>query len=315
MPFGPHIVTLVETGLAECFRYHDALDRFVLRAGIGQARLSACRERAEERSKRSPRNYSRAPKRFVVQELLNDLNTGKHEDDLIASALITGLCKGNFPDATPVGRDAIDKLNAQRAEESHEAAGLRAEEERKRRERERTAERTADEFAAKREEFRQKFLTLYKRQDPQQRGFALEKFLNSFFEYEGLNPRGSFKLIGEQIDGSFAWAGRTHLVEAKWVKGLIGGAAFSSLMYKVEGKTADTRGLFISIDGYSSEAIMGLHLKGELRFICIDGTHLVHALSPGRSLSRLLAFLWRHASETGEAYVPVSSPAFTAWER
>ena len=83
-------------------------------------------------------------------------------------------------------------------------------------------------------------------------------------------------------------------------------------MYKIEGKTADTRGLFISINGYSSQAIEGLRRKGELRFVCIDGAHLMRAVGQGGSFLTLLETIWRHASETGEAYLPVSAAAFVA---
>ena len=130
--------------------------------------------------------------------------------------------------------------------------------------------------------------------------------------FEGLSPRGSFKIVGEQIDGSFAWSSRTHLVEAKWVKGPVGGAEFGAFFYKVQGKTADTRGLFLSINGYSPQAISGLNSKGDLRFVCIDGTHLLRATEYGWNMPRLLDIVWRHAGETGEAYLPVSSPRFIA---
>ena len=147
-------------------------------------------------------------------------------------------------------------------------------------------------------------------QDPQQRGYALERFLNEFLEFEGLNPRGSFKIIGEQIDGSFAWASSTYLVEAKWVKDRIAGAEFGAFIYKIGGKTADTRGLYISINGYSEQALEGLQKKGELRFVCIDGSHLMRALNYGWDFPKLLNIVWRHASETGEAYLSVSSTRF-----
>jgi hypothetical protein len=39
MPFGPHIFALLESGLTECFKYHNGLDAFVLRAGLPQPRL------------------------------------------------------------------------------------------------------------------------------------------------------------------------------------------------------------------------------------------------------------------------------------
>jgi hypothetical protein len=146
--------------------------------------------------------------------------------------------------------------------------------------------------------------------DHQARGYALETFLNEFMEYEGLGPRSSFKLVGEQIDGSFSWSGRTSLVEAKWVKEQVDGASFGAFDYKIRGKTADTRGLFISINGYSPTAIIGLNGKGALLFVCIDGAHLHRATEYGWDLQRVLRIVWRHADETGEAYLPVSSPRF-----
>ncbi|RWO88374.1 hypothetical protein [Mesorhizobium sp.] len=51
---------------------------------------------------------------------------------------------------------------------------------------------------------------------PQPRGYAFEKFLHDLFAAYNLAPRGSFRLTGEQIDGSFALEGETYLLEAKW---------------------------------------------------------------------------------------------------
>jgi hypothetical protein len=309
MPFGPHIIDLLETSLVGCFNYHNRLDSFVLCAGLPQRRLTAARERAEQRNKASGR-FTKAPKRFVVQELLQDLGSGSADDDRLVAAIITALCKGRFPDATPEGLVAVEGLKAGQIDERQEAAERREEHQRQRRETEKIQERAAAERAATRAQFREKFLQLHALQDSQQRGYALERFLNGFLDFEDLNARGSFKIVGEQIDGSFAWAAHTYLVEAKWVKERVGGSGFGSLMYKIEGKTADTRGLFISINGYSPEAITGLRMKGELRFACIDGTHLMRSLEPGRDLPKILAIIWRHASETGEAYLPVSSQVF-----
>jgi hypothetical protein len=51
---------------------------------------------------------------------------------------------------------------------------------------------------------------------PQRRGRRFEGFLGEMFERFGLAPRGDFRLVGEQIDGSFKLNGQTYLVEAKW---------------------------------------------------------------------------------------------------
>jgi hypothetical protein len=311
MPFAAHIFALLEDALAEAFQYHTGLDNFLRRAGIPDTRISAARTRAEERSKGSPRRFARAPKRFVAQELLAELGTGTDTDDRLLAGLVTSLCRGNFPEATPKAKSALAALVDRRAVERNEAEARRTEQRAKLRDDEREKEAAAARKAAERDKFKDAFLRLSQQQNPQARGYMLEKFLNEFLAFEGLNPRASFRLVGEQIDGSFSWVGRIYLVEARWVTAPVGGAGFSSLMFKIEGKTADTRGLFISINGYSPDAIESLRRKGELRFVCIDGAHLMRALEHGENFPTILETLWRHASETGEAYVPVSSPLFT----
>ena len=309
MPFGAHIISLLEDALAEAFQYHDALDLFVERSGIPASRLSVARKRAEARGKQSTRTFTRAPKRFVVQELLQELSRDIDDDRLVAG-VITALSKGKFPDATEKAKLAIEALKSQQVNEGQEAEARRRDQWQRAHEDEQIRSAEVAVKAGRRQEFYDSFLQLFQHENPQQRGYLLEKFLNDFLSFENMSPRGSFKLDGEQIDGSFAWGNRTYLVEAKWVKTPVGGAGFSSLMYKIEGKTADTRGLFISINGYSDEAIQGLKGKGELRFVCIDGAHLMRCLSPGLNFPQLLDLIWRHANETGEAYLPVSSPAF-----
>jgi hypothetical protein len=307
MPYGAHVFSHLEDALSEAFQYHDGLDAFLGRAGIPAARLARARDRAEARAKASrTRNYNRAPKRFVAQELLKDLQVGGDGEDRLVAGLVTALCKSTFREAGPQAFTAIATLKTLTQAERDEAEARREELRQKEREKEREREREMVKDATAREDFKERFLQLSAHQDPQARGYMLEKFLNDFFAFEGLNPRGSFKLIGEQIDGSFAWAGRTYLVEARWVSKPIGGAGFSSLMYKIEGKTADTRGLFIAINGYSPESLKGLKQKGRLYFVCIDGAHLMRCLEPGGSLSQLLERICRHADETGEAYLPVS---------
>lgn len=60
--------------------------------------------------------------------------------------------------------------------------------------------------------------------DPQPRGFKFEAWLNELFHAYHLSPRSSFRLVGEQIDGSFQLDQQTYLVEAKWKKDPISAA-------------------------------------------------------------------------------------------
>jgi hypothetical protein len=310
MPFRPHVMYLLEEGLSGCINYHAAMDNLIQRAGMAPARLSEVRQQVEDRYRASSPVHSRAPKRLIVQAYLTALSAGSPEDDRVLSEIITALCKGTFPDATPAAINAIESLKLEQLVERQEALDRRTEIERRKREAEQLSERAAASRASCRAGFRDAFIQLNQLEDPQARGFRLEKFLNEFLEYEELFPRKSFKITGEQIDGSFQWEGRTYLVEAKWVKDRVAGAGFGAFMYKIEGKTADTRGLFISINGYSEEATASLKTKGSLKFVCIDGAHLLRSMEPGRNLAKLFDIVWRHANETGEAYLPVSSKAF-----
>jgi len=57
---------------------------------------------------------------------------------------------------------------------------------------------------------------------PQKRGYEFEAFLKELFDAYGLAARASFRLVGEQIDGSFVMHDETYLLEAKWQNPKIG---------------------------------------------------------------------------------------------
>jgi hypothetical protein len=149
-----------------------------------------------------------------VLEILSTLSSG----DTVLAALVTGLCKGTFRNASKAGEEAVEtlkaKIDSDRSERSAakqaEAAAARAEQEERVR---RNREAARLEAAEAREGLRQRFLGLMQESDPQRRGYLLEIFINDLFAFEELNPRRSFKIAGEQIDGSMLWRERTNLVE------------------------------------------------------------------------------------------------------
>lgn len=309
MPFDAQTLALVENALSECFNYHNQLDTFLARAGVPQTVVDQARGHAERRAREARREYSRAPKRFVAQEILKLLSERGTEGDRELAATITSLVRGAFPDATATATAAIDalrlKVGSDREERERQRKEREADEQEKLRKAERTREVTRSKIQKERDDLYERFLGLMAEGNTQARGYLFEAFLNDLFAFEKLAPRGSFKIVGEQIDGSFVWRNRTYLVEAKWVKDAIAGAEFGAFAYKIEGKTADTRGLYVSVNGYSPQAIVGLNGKGALKFVCADGAHLVRALSAGQTLAQVLERVWRHADETGEAYLDV----------
>ena len=310
MPFDAATVGFVENALSECFNYHNALDNFLTRSGVSSRALNLARQAATNRIATSNREYERAPKRFVVQEVLSIITTDRLEGDRMIASIVSGLIGGNFPEATPAAKEAIDSLTLKRTNDTSERERHRKEEQEKKATAKNAAENIKTEALlnrqAKRDNLRDRFLGLMTEGNAQARGYLLESFLNDFFEFENLDPRNSFKLLGEQIDGSFSWRTKTCLVEAKWVKTPVAGAEFGAFNYKIEGKTVDTRGLYVSVNGYSPEAIRGMNGKGALKFVCIDGAHVMRAISTDEGFQAILNRVWRHADETGESYLPVS---------
>jgi predicted protein tyrosine phosphatase len=138
---------------------------------------------------------------------------------------------------------------------------------------------------------------------PQTRGYAYEGFWKELFNASGLAGRSSFRLVGEQIDGSFELANETYLLEAKWQAQQVGAADLRSFNAKVEDKAAWTRGLFVSESGFTEEGLLAFG-RGK-RVVCMDGLDLYEMLDKRLSLSNVLAAKVRRAAESGKPFVRV----------
>lgn len=141
--------------------------------------------------------------------------------------------------------------------------------------------------------------------DPQARGLRFEGFLNELFAGFGLAPRGSFRLVGEQIDGSFKLHGQTYLVEAKWHGPQIGFSDLMTFSGKVGGKASWSRGLFVSNSGFTTEGLEAFSRGRQTNLICADGLDLYEVLSRKVSLIAALEAKERRAAETNRAFVAV----------
>lgn len=307
MGFDAATLQHLEDALSECFRYHAALDSFLLRCGLPPERLADSRKLAEDRA---AGRFTKAPKRYVVQNVLQDIATMGTEGDRMIAAMVTSLLQMTFSDASDTALSAVQALQSKIKSDKEVRAEQREDERRAaadaKRKDELIREAARAGRTAARDVLRDRFISMTSQTNSQSRGYLFETFLNDLFEFEELDPRKSFRLVGEQIDGSFNWRSRTYLVEAKWTQGPAAGLEFGAFNYKLEGKTVDTRGIFISVNGYSTDAIRGMNSKGALKFVCIDGAHLMRALLSDDGLVPIFERIWRHADETGEAFLPVS---------
>ena len=77
----------------------------------------------------------------------------------------------------------------------------------------------------------------------QARGYAFERFLKNWFNVWGLDARGAFKLVGEQIDGSFLHRNSVYLIEARWRNSRTDASALRAFQEKVGDRLEGSRGL------------------------------------------------------------------------
>lgn len=135
---------------------------------------------------------------------------------------------------------------------------------------------------------------------PQARGFAFEKYLNNLFEVYGLEPRGSFKIIGEQIDGSFLLHNEVYLLEAKWTNKKIDKGDLVIFNEKVSSKSGFTRGLFISFSGFSDEALATFSNGRTVNIVLMTVQELVVSLSRNLEFTKVLSAKVRELAEEGD---------------
>lgn len=137
--------------------------------------------------------------------------------------------------------------------------------------------------------------------DPHPRGYAFESFLKNLFDVSGMSGRASFRLLGEQIDGSFELDGETYLLEAKWTNLPVNAADLRSFNAKVQDKAAWSRGLFVSNSGFTEE---GLHAFGRGNsLVCMDGLDLSEMLMRKIGFKSILSKKVHRAAETGKPFV------------
>lgn len=134
---------------------------------------------------------------------------------------------------------------------------------------------------------------------PQKRGYEFEKYLKNLFNTFDLDARGSFKLIGEQIDGSFVLDKNIYLLGAKWTNKKIERDELVIFNDKVSSKSGFTRGLFISFSGYSDEALQTIHTGRTINIILMTVAELSIALSRKLDLKTVLWKKVRALAEEG----------------
>jgi hypothetical protein len=153
-------------------------------------------------------------------------------------------------------------------------------------------------------ELTQDYYKLLGSEEPQKRGYRLEKILRELFALFDLDPRASFKATGEQIDGAFTFKETDYLLEAKWQKELVAAKELDSLAGKLARKLDNTLGLYLAVNGYSEDGVRA-HSSGRRLMILMDGSDLIAVLEGRIDLIHLLLRKRRHAAQTGNIFLRI----------
>lgn len=152
------------------------------------------------------------------------------------------------------------------------------------------------------DEIRSDFYNLVSSTNPQTRGFQLEKVIKELFTLFDLDPKASFRITGEQIDGAFTFENIDFLFEGKWQQDLVSIQDLDAFNGKLLRKLDNTLGLFLSMSGFSEDAVTA-HSSGRRLMILMDGQDIMGILDKRIDLSELLLRKRRHASQTGNIYL------------
>lgn len=153
------------------------------------------------------------------------------------------------------------------------------------------------------EDIRNRYMALVSSPNAQTRGFELEKIMYDLFELFDLDPKASFRNVGEQLDGAFSLEGTEYLFEAKWHQELVAASSLDAFASKVRRKLENTLGVFLSINGYSAEGVAA-HSAGGAAILLMDGADLMAVFEERIDFPTLLLRKKRHAAQTGSIYFP-----------
>jgi hypothetical protein len=138
--------------------------------------------------------------------------------------------------------------------------------------------------------FRDEFDRIAVLTDKQERGNQLEYLMNKLFGYYCDDSKGPVRRIGEQIDGLFKLDNHWHYVEVRWKDQKANAADVSVLRDRAKSAFGgDTKALFISFNGFTSECLESLGNQSDERVILMDGFDLRCVLNCDIGFDVLLA--------------------------
>lgn len=295
----PQAILALQEALAVIYHFRNDLRRFLETCEVDRGLLAQL-------------NWDQY-KRYTLADLFRILL----ENPELATPVMTNLCRAvaaidnfdhlarleNGPQKVASARAAVAELR--RLVGRHE---IQEEEEKlsqERRKRRRDAEDSRNAFQSKLSQIRSMFQNAaINDENPQKRGAELEAVMNELFDLFDLDPRASFRIEGEQIDGAFTLDGTDYIFEAKWEKDSIDRTALDVFASKIGRKLDNTLGLLLSMSGFTTSAV-NKYSDHRPTFLLMDRFDLQAVLEQRVDFVEMLRRKRRHAAETGNIFFEI----------
>ncbi|NWE18693.1 hypothetical protein [Pseudomonas sp. P7548] len=295
----PHLVQLAYEAALKSFWRKESLRKFLRQTHVAESHLSTW---SADESKRDFLDRTFAA--------LQRTDKGKAVIGQMANFLAE---QSTFPDLRTWEDSAVKIQDASKAVAELKALIARQTEEvRSEREREDAKARAREELAVARRQranisdLKQRLEDLAPEMGTAPGGYAFQNWFYDFLTFSEVEHRRPYNMGGRQIDGSVTVDGTTYLIELKFTVAQAGAPDIDIFRGKVESKADNTMGLFLSMAGYSSVAVKEASGK-KSTVLLLDASHMYLILTGGMHCLDVVRRVRRHASQTGEAYLPPSS--------
>jgi hypothetical protein len=295
----PHLISLAYDATLKSFWRKNVLKKFLRECHVSETHMSTW---ANEESKRD-----------FLDRTFNSLQGSDRGKAFIYQLAVFLADQTSFPDllnwedSTTKLTDAklsvnelkkyLAKQNEEiKSEQEKEAAKIHAREEKTKIQRALTDKTKLDD----------RLKLLHPHIGTQKGGYDFQDWFFDLLDFAEITNRRPYVSNGRQIDGSLTLEGTTYLIELKFTASQSGSTDIDSLKAKVESKADNTMGIMLSISGYSSVAITEASGR-RTPILLIDAPHIYLFLIGSMKFDEILMRIRRHASQTGESYLPASN--------
>ena len=294
----PHYLSLVYDACLKSFWRKKALSKFLRQCGVSESFISGW---GQEETKRDflDRLFGELPKTELGRRGLLRIATCLMDQQSFPDLQ-------NWEDSQQKIKDASTAVACLRAYHSRQQEELQSEEERV---------RAREEFRKRQEQVTRSHQSLQKLSDrlselgkrlgEQQAGYEFQQWFYDLLDFSEISNRKPYVHNDRQIDGSLTLSGTTYLVELKFTAEQAAAPDIDTFFKKVISKADNTMGILVSISGYSSVARQEAS-SDKTPILLLDHSHLYRVLGGVMGFADVIERVRRHASQTGEAYLPAA---------